>query len=48
MTNIVMSVRMLIPAVEKYAIGRLLQPSGKLGPHARQGLLWHLKALRFD
>ena len=44
MKRIIKSVRMLIPAIEKYAAGRLLQPFGKVGSHARQGLEWHSKA----
>lgn len=44
MKRIIKSVRMLVPAIEKYAAGRLLQPFGKVGSHARQGLVWHSKA----
>lgn len=39
MMRITRSVKIVIAAVEKYVAGRLLQPSGNEGSHARQGLL---------
>ena len=44
MIKIVTSVRMLIDAVEKYVAGRLLQPAGKVGAHAREKSLLHSNA----
>jgi hypothetical protein len=38
------SVMMFIEAVEKYIAGRFLHPSGKVGAHAQDGSVLHLKA----
>lgn len=44
-TSIKKSVAMLTPAIEKYALGRLLQPLGNVGLHALEILCGHSKAL---
>lgn len=40
------SVEMLMPAMEKYAFGRLLQPFGNAGLHACETLCRHSKAFK--
>jgi hypothetical protein len=44
MAKIRISVRMFTDAMLKYVTGRLLQPAGKVGAHARQGSVPHSKA----